>query len=157
MTTQTSYARPTTDARPFLKPGWTPMNTMLMVLGFVFFWPLGLAMLGYNIWGHRLGELTNDLKRQLSRHADWNDWAPSRHAGRGGFASTGNAAFDAYRARELARLEEERQKIEAMRREFDTYMESLRQARDQEEFDRFMADRKRQQKPRGKPADVTDL
>lgn len=153
MTSQTSFARPSGNARPFLKPGWTPTNTVLMVVGFVFFWPLGLAMLGYNIWGHRMGELTGDLKRQFSKHMDWNDWSPSDHSGRHTSAPTGNAAFDAYRARELARLEEERTKIEAMRREFDTYMETLRQARDQEEFDRFMADRKRQQKS----SDVTDL
>ena len=30
-----------------LRPGWTPLTIALMVLGFVFFWPLGLAMLAY--------------------------------------------------------------------------------------------------------------
>ena len=30
-----------------LRPAWTPLTIALMVLGFVVFWPLGLAMLAY--------------------------------------------------------------------------------------------------------------
>lgn len=29
---------------------WTPLSVGLMVLGFVVFWPIGLAVLAYNIW-----------------------------------------------------------------------------------------------------------
>ncbi len=36
-----------------LRPGWTPATIALMVLGFVVFWPLGLAMLAYILWGDR--------------------------------------------------------------------------------------------------------
>ncbi len=57
------------------------------------------------------------------------------------FTRSGNVAFDEYRARELKRLEEERRKLEEERREFETFMQNLRRARDQEEFDRFMHDR----------------
>ncbi|MEO0923950.1 MAG: DUF2852 domain-containing protein [Pseudomonadota bacterium] len=123
---------------PFLKPGWAPINIFLMIVGFILFWPLGVAMLAYNIWGHKLPEFKKDLKRSFSAQTDWMTTNPDRTEAR----PTGNAAFDAYRAREFARLEEERAKIEAMRQEFDEHMESLRQARDQEEFDRFMAARK---------------
>ena len=31
----------------FIKPQWGPLTIALMVLGFVVFWPLGLAMLAY--------------------------------------------------------------------------------------------------------------
>ena len=55
--------------------------------------------------------------------------------------STGNRAFDEWRATELARLEEERQKLVAAEREFASYMENLRRAKDREEFDRFMSAR----------------
>lgn len=57
------------------------------------------------------------------------------------YARTGNMAFDEYRERELKRLEEERAKLERMREEFDQFMEELRRAKDQEEFDRFMSKR----------------
>ena len=48
-------------------------------------------------------------------------------------------AFDEYRAKELKRLEEERRKIDAMRAEFEEFLNEVRRAKDQEEFERFMA------------------
>lgn len=60
-----------------------------------------------------------------------------------GYARTGNVAFDDYREAELKRLEEERAKLDEMRAEFDNFLRELRRARDQEEFDRFMANRGR--------------
>ena len=55
--------------------------------------------------------------------------------------ATGNQAFDDYRANEIKRLEEERRRLDRERAEFDDYVRNLRRARDQEEFDRFMAER----------------
>lgn len=46
-----------------------------------------------------------------------------------------NAAFEEYRAAELTRLEHEE-------REFAAYLERLRAARDREEFENFMQDRR---------------
>ena len=37
-----------------IRPAWTPATIALMVIGFMVFWPLGLAMLAYIIWGDRL-------------------------------------------------------------------------------------------------------
>jgi hypothetical protein len=51
------------------------------------------------------------------------------------FRSSGNRAFDEYKAETLKRLAEEQ-------REFVAFLERLRHARDQDEFDRFMADRR---------------
>ncbi|AZH16767.1 DUF2852 domain-containing protein [Brucella melitensis] len=34
-----------------IRPAWTPATIALMVLGFFLFWPLGLAMLAYILWG----------------------------------------------------------------------------------------------------------
>ena len=48
--------------------------------------------------------------------------------------STGNAAFDAYKADTLARLEEEQTNFEA-------FLTRLREAKDKAEFDQFMAER----------------
>jgi Protein of unknown function (DUF2852) len=49
--------------------------------------------------------------------------------------SSGNHAFDEYRAETLRRLEEEQ-------REFKEFLERLRFARDKTEFDQFMAERR---------------
>jgi hypothetical protein len=54
---------------------------------------------------------------------------------RGGFAPTGNRAFDEYRQETLKRLEEEAS-------EFKTFLDRLRHAKDKAEFDQFMADRR---------------
>ena len=89
------------------RPGWI----VAMILGFVLFWPLGLAILGYMIWSKRMS------------CNGWGRRAHHRHAFRAAAAPTGNAAFDAYRADTLKRLEEEREA-------FTTFLDQLRQAKD---------------------------
>ena len=34
---------------------WTPFEIVAMVLGFIVFWPIGLAVLGYKFWQGRNG------------------------------------------------------------------------------------------------------
>ena len=125
-----------------IRPAWTPATIALMVLGFIVFWPLGLAMLAYIIWGDRLDE----FKRNVNRTTD-DVFRGCRGYGRKAHyqARTGNVAFDDWREKELERLAEERRKLEELREEFDTYVRELRRAKDQEEFDRFMRDRKTSQ------------
>ena len=110
-----------------IRPAWTPLTITLMVLGFVIFWPLGLAMLAYILWGDKMQDAFYDVRRQFHNHS------ASHSVGR-----SGNVAFDEYREKELKRLAEERRKLDTMREEFDTYMRNLRRAKDKEEFDRFM-------------------
>ncbi|GHB26713.1 membrane protein [Pseudovibrio japonicus] len=119
-----------------IKPSWNPLSIALMVLGFVIFWPLGLAMLAYILWGDNLNGWKREAKCQWDRSNFKNAMDNMQTATR-----SGNAAFDDYRERELKRLEEERKKLDSMRQEFDDYMNDLRRAKDQEEFDRFMRNR----------------
>ena len=58
-----------------------------------------------------------------------------------GFAGSGNAAFDAYKREQLKRLDEERRKLEEDQKAFRDFVEKVRRAKDQDEFDRFMAER----------------
>ncbi len=53
---------------------------------------------------------------------------------RAAMKSSGNAAFDAYKADTLRRLEEEQDS-------FESFMRRLRDAKDKAEFDQFMAER----------------
>jgi Protein of unknown function (DUF2852) len=92
----------------------------VMVIGFVLFWPIGLALLVYLFWSKR-----------MSCHS-WGRHDRHRHAFAG--RPTGNSAFDAYRAETLKRLEEERDA-------FLSFLEQLRAAKDQAEFDQFMTSR----------------
>ena len=90
-----------------------------MILGFIFFWPLGLALLFYMIWSKRMS---------CRSHKRRNAW-PHR------FGSTGNSAFDAYREETLKRLEDEQSA-------FQGFLDRLRQAKDKAEFDQFMDERR---------------
>lgn len=121
-----------------LRPDWTPATIALMILGFVVFWPLGLAMLAYIMFGERL----RGFKKDMNESADGFFSSCRRSQGRyRNHFSTGNVAFDDWRKAELERLEEERRKLDEMRAEFDSYVRELRRAKDQEEFDRFMRGR----------------
>lgn len=112
-----------------IRPAWTPMNIALMILGFIVFWPLGLAMLAYIVWGDRMHDVFDRAKTKARDH---------RYAGFTGVGRTGNLAFDEYREAELRRLEEERRKLDEERFEFEKFVEELRRVKDKEEFDRFM-------------------
>ncbi|SNY90127.1 Protein of unknown function [Cohaesibacter sp. ES.047] len=124
------------------KSSWKIQHVGLMILGFVFFWPLGLAMLAYMIWGEEMRELFKDFKTRVDQEFKGSKCGQRhRHYRRGGFEPTGNVAFDEYRKAELQRLEEERRKLEAERAEFEDFLTELRRVKDKEEFDRFMAAR----------------
>ena len=130
----------------FIKPQWGPLTIALMVLGFVLFWPLGLAMLAYILWGEMFGGSSEKAEAWVNRSKAWCQGNNYRHHGyghgNGGWGkSSGNAAFDEYRAEQLRRLEEERKRLDEEIQQFHDYMRNLRMARDREEFDRFMRER----------------
>ncbi len=125
---------------PVIRPGFHPMSIGLMVLGFVVAWPLGLAMLAWMLWGERIAAFGEGLRDGYGRSRFAADLRRG-FAGAGFAGSSGNAAFDAWRAAELERLEAERRRLEDEAREFADYMAHLRRARDQEEFDRFKSER----------------
>ncbi|MBB4052191.1 hypothetical protein GGR20_001834 [Devosia subaequoris] len=133
-----------------IKPQWSPLTIGLMVLGFIIFWPLGLAMLAYIIWGEKFGGSAEKAQ------AYWNKgcgYMRNNHKhqgfGRNEFSSSGNAAFDEYRAEQLKRLEEERARLDAEIDAFHEYMANLRKAKDREEFDRFMGEHRGQRQGYG--------
>ncbi len=102
----------------------------LMVLSFIIFWPLGLALLVFLLWSGRMG---CGRHGDIGRHARWRH-APGRwHRGN---LSSGNVAFDEYREETLKRLEEEQH-------EFKDFLDRLRHAKDKVEFDHFMGERGR--------------
>jgi hypothetical protein len=109
------------------KPAWVA----LAILGFMVWWPVGLATLAFIIGSGRMSK-GGSVSRwygaadQMRPAGTW--WQPSR--------SSGNRAFDEYREETLRRLEEEQ-------REFRDFLARLRMAKDKAEFDQFMAERTR--------------
>jgi hypothetical protein len=115
------------------RPAWIAV----MVVGFILFWPIGLAILAYLIWSGRMGcGRQGEMSRWQQRMSDnWDRKMERWGREMRGFPSSGNRAFDDYREETLRRLEEEQ-------REFRAFLDRLRKAKDKEEFDQFMADRR---------------
>ena len=114
----------------------------LAILGIIVWWPLGLLVLAYLIWSGRMmccgvgfGRW-NELGGQVKPVTEM-QMQPR---------SSGNKAFDDYRAETLRRLEDES-------RAFQEFLGHLRMAKDKAEFDQFMAERatpaQLQPQPRG--------
>ncbi len=109
----------------------TPAWIALTVVGFIFWWPIGLATLAFVIWSGRMG---------CGRHGGYDrlrtqNGADAAGGGGGQSPSSGNRAFDEYESETLRRLEEEQ-------KEFHEFLDRLRFAKDQTEFDQFMAERR---------------
>ena len=123
----------------FGRPAWIA----LMVIAFIVFWPIGLAILAYLLWsGRMMGCGRHDLDRWRERAIARFERRRERWERRGScwgahrpLRTTGNRAFDEYRAEALRRLEEEAQ-------EFQSFLERLRMAKDRAEFDDFMRERR---------------
>ena len=144
------------------------MPVILMILGFVWWWPLGLLMLGFLIargrfgywrhlsyagdgpmlnWEHRgdrwerkiarMQDRMEHMRGRMERFRSRSEWfAPS----------SGNSAFDDYRSETLKRLEDEQ-------REFKEFLARLRFAKDRNEFDQFMAERRERPLEPNSPAE----
>ena len=126
------------------KPAWIG----LMIVSFIPFWPAGLVVLGYLIgsgrmgcWAHgRDGRWRRGMERmqqgmeQMRTGGGW--WGGPNQGPPSQGPSSGNRAFDEYRADTLRRLEDEQ-------RDFFEFLNRLRHAKDKAEFDQFMNDRGR--------------
>lgn len=107
-----------------------PMWIALVILGFVLWWPLGVVALMGIAW-------SGSMKCCGFGIDPWN--RPARTAGENRSwlrepRTSGNQAFDEYRAETLRRLEEEQLA-------FQDFLYRLRLAKDRAEFDQFMAER----------------
>jgi len=114
-----------------------PLVTVAMVLGFIFWWPIGLVLLGVLIWSKRM-MWCHSYRRHggwPGHNGSWQGWK-SWSADCGASPSSGNYAFDEYRAETLRRLEDEQ-------KEFAEFLDRLRVAKDKAEFDQFMNDRRK--------------
>jgi hypothetical protein len=101
------------------RPAWI----LLMILGFMWWWPVGLMILAFITGRGRMG-CGDRWQRKMERGTWW-----------GCHSSSGNRAFDEYRTETIKRLEDEQ-------REFRDFLVRLRQAKDKAEFDQFMAERR---------------
>ena len=124
------------------KPAWIA----LIVLGFMAWWPVGLLVLAFFLGSGRMGcsyrhggnwqaHWQSKMERMQGKVDRMRDRMERSGGEWWGPPSSGNRAFDEYRAETLRRLEEEQ-------REFREFLQRLRQAKDKAEFDMFMSERR---------------
>jgi hypothetical protein len=131
-------------------------------IGRMLFWPVALAGLVFMVatgrfgcgrrwgrrgWGPQAGQNPgNTPGGNPGNGGGWQPFTPPWARWCGGDRtpasppSSGNHAFDEYRAETLRRLEEEQT-------EFSSFLERLRFAKDKSEFDQFMAERRQAPRP----------
>ncbi len=131
-----------------IHPAWI----VLLILGFIVWWPVGLAILAFTFWSRNMGCYGGDRwQRKMARMEEKMGRMRDRMERFGGFGggfgggwgaprSSGNHAFDEYRTETLRRLEEEQ-------REFRDFLDRLRFAKDKQEFDQFMNERRNRPAP----------
>jgi hypothetical protein len=126
----------------FGRPAWI----LLIVLGFMAWWPAGLAILAMAFGSGRIGcgsysgsgrwpQKMDRMQAKMDRMRRGSFWEPP---------ASGNHAFDEYRTETLRRLEDEQ-------REFQDFLARLRMAKDKSEFDQFMAERRSRGNPDPQP------
>lgn len=130
-------------------PRFHPIWIVATILGFIFWWPVGLALLAFMIWSRNMGCHGGDrwqrkmqrMEEKMGRVRDQMErWGGNWQGSWQGPPSSGNHAFDEYRAETLKRLEEEQ-------REFREFLDRLRFAKDKAEFDQFMTERRNRPAP----------
>src|ERR1700722_6759206 len=77
---------------------WHPAWIVLMLLGFIWWWPVGLAIFAFTLWSRRMrcwgGHDYDHWQEKIERMR-----AKMERFGHGGWApSSGNRAFDEYRS-----------------------------------------------------------
>ena len=123
------------QGHPYWAPHFIPKPVLIIltILGFMLWWPIGLALLivtlcrrsmfcGYHRWA-------GWQNPSGPGNAAWKSWFGGERP------SSGNRAFDEYRTETLRRLEEEQ-------KEFAEFLERLRFAKDKAEFDQFVNERR---------------
>ena len=115
------------------KPAWIA----LMVVSFIIWWPIGLATLAFLLGSGRMG-CGHGRMGWHERRERWremrDEWRAMKYGDYSAVRSSGNSAFDDYRAETLRRLEDEQ-------KEFSGFLDRLRRAKDKAEFDQFMSER----------------
>jgi hypothetical protein len=117
------------------KPAWIA----LMVVSFIIWWPIGLITLAFLLGSGRMGCGYHGRMGWHERRERWremrDEWRAMNRGDYGIIRSSGNYAFDEYRSETLKKLEDEQ-------KEFSSFLDRLRRAKDKAEFDQFMSERR---------------
>lgn len=114
-----------------------------IVIGFIYWWPVGLALLAWKFSGYpAFAELRDTARRGLGSGEGFQPVSRFARAFEAANRGSGNLAFDEYRRAEIEKLEAQRRALHEESRAFASFVEELKRAKDREQFDAFMAQRR---------------
>jgi hypothetical protein len=114
---------------------WSGLNIAAMVLGFVFFWPLGLAVLFWNISGRSVKDIPQAVQSKWSSTFG-GSFSRGRHHGS---ADSENSVFDEFQQTQYDRISEIKEEIKNRARSFTDFRSNARRRAEEKEFRDFMA------------------
>ena len=114
---------------------WSGLNIAAMVLGFIFFWPIGLFMLFWILTGRSVKDLPSGIRRQWSKMTDsWGGNHGSHHR------DSDNTVFNEFQQTQYDRIREIKDEIKERSRRFADFRARAKRHADEDEFDRFMSE-----------------
>lgn len=141
MTTTTSFGEapmdsPAPSGRHRRCGSFSPLRIAAIVAGFIIFWPIGLALLIWSIWGREIRQSPLGQKIAGARQR-----RGERHHRSFMHRQPDNTALAAYLAREQERLQAEQDKLRELVQAFDAFKQAERRTADQRAFDAFLQQR----------------
>ena len=114
---------------------WSGLNIATMVLGFVFFWPIGLLLLFWIVSGRNVKDLPQEISRLWSSvSGNWSGDGP----GKSNYSD--NVVFNEYQQTQFDRIREIKEEIKSRAHRFKEFRFNAKRRADEEEFNRFMSD-----------------
>lgn len=124
------------SCRSYDRGVWTPVNIALMVLGFIFFTPLGLIILFGLIAGVSPMQLPGKIIGWFEGASE--QFGTMRSTRSRNRARSGNAVFDEYQQTQLDRIDEIRAEVHERDHRFTSFKDEEQRTKDKKQFDRFM-------------------
>jgi hypothetical protein len=126
---------------------WRPVELAALVVGFIAWWPLGLAVLAWKFWNDRSAR-PKDFETALRdgfmrlRETGSRLFTGASPIAEDDLAPTGNAAFDAHVRETIARIDADRRALMEEIRAFRAFL-AEEQAGRNEMYERFKAKNRR--------------
>ncbi|MEE9333016.1 MAG: DUF2852 domain-containing protein [Granulosicoccaceae bacterium] len=116
------------------KRNWSGTNIIAMVLGFVFFWPVGLLVLFWILTGRNAVDLPAAIKAKWVAFRSGADIDLNLNVA----ASSDNIVFNEYQQTQHDKIREIKHEIAERSKRFNNWREDAQRRVDEQEFEAFM-------------------
>ena len=117
------------------KGNWSGLNIAAMVIGFVFFWPVGLFLLYWNISGRDVRDLPGAIQEKWSAMFNGSFFGSKRQKDPKGE----NSVFDEFQQTQYDRVTELKEEIKNRAHRFRDFRSEAKRRADEAEFKEFMS------------------